>query len=76
MLFGYLLIPIGLFLSIEVPLWLSVALAFPLLVDGFTQKWGWRKSNNTIRCVTGFSFGVGQSFFVLSMVKILVGWAT
>lgn len=56
----------------------------PLAVDWLTQSWGWRKSNNSLRFLTGATLGTGvflfslvnsahslkNSFFVLTAVSI------
>lgn len=40
-------------------------LVIPLLIDGFTQKWKWRMSNNKLRLLTGISFGIGIQIWTL-----------
>jgi uncharacterized membrane protein len=47
-------------------------LLLPMLIDGYTQLWKWRTSNNTLRFLTGFSFGLGQSLFISNAVWFLV----
>ena len=34
----------------------------PLAVDGWTQYLGWRRSNNTLRLITGLLAGLGAGF--------------
>lgn len=34
----------------------------PLAVDGWTQYLGWRRSNNTLRMITGLLAGLGSGF--------------
>lgn len=71
-LLGYGAVPVFLFCQIEKPLILFLLLSIPMLLDGFTQKWGWRESNNTLRFVTGLGFGVGQALLVSWLVWGLV----
>ncbi|MCA1063043.1 DUF2085 domain-containing protein (plasmid) [Cytobacillus spongiae] len=40
-------------------------LIIPLLVDGFTQLWKWRKSTNLLRLLTGMLCGTGLSVFII-----------
>ena len=42
----------------KIPLAIGVALCLPLIVDGFSQLLGYRESNNLIRLITGFLFGL------------------
>lgn len=72
MLLGYLFTPIALVLSMVVPIWIPIIMTIPLLVDGFTQKWGWRKSSNGVRFLTGILFGIGQSLFITTIVWKIV----
>lgn len=72
MLIGYLMIPILISAKSIFPLWLPFAMSFPLLLDGFTQRWKWRVSTNTLRFSTGLMFGLGQSMFISSVVWVLV----
>jgi len=44
------------------PLSVAVLLAFPLLLDGFTQLFNIRKGNNLLRLVTGFLFGLSMNY--------------
>ncbi len=62
-LLGYLFVPIAMVFT-SIPLWLPILLSIPMLVDGFTQKWHWRRSNNFLRFTTGLIFGIGQSMFI------------
>lgn len=38
----------------------ALALHLPALIDGSTQAFGWRESNNWLRLATGIALGVGQ----------------
>ena len=42
-----------------IPLFFSLILLIPLLIDGFSQAFQMRESNNRLRVVTGFLFGLG-----------------
>jgi len=53
-------------LSIPLPFWLGLALTVPMAVDGATQFFGSRQSNNTLRLLTGFMFTLG---FLAMVVK-------
>lgn len=66
MLLGFLGIPILLACGLKLPLYLGVVFQIPMLIDGFTQKWKWRKSNNTLRVITGLISGFGMSILVVS----------
>jgi uncharacterized membrane protein len=44
-------------------LW-AVVLLLPLILDGFSQAFHIRESNNIFRLLTGFLFGVGLQFFL------------
>lgn len=46
-------------------------LLIPLVIDGFTQKWKWRTSNNFLRIFTGFLFGIGYNILLVIVVKFL-----
>jgi len=74
MLLGYVVLPFVLIASVKVPIWLPFVMAIPLLIDGFTQRWKWRRSNNLFRFVTGLIFGIGQSLLISYIVLHLVAW--
>lgn len=70
---SYITIPI-LFLFIEPTLLhtlIATIMFFPMPIDGYTQKWGWRISNNILRVVTGTMFGVSLSMFIVIIVKFV-----
>lgn len=56
------MISIIIFLFID-PLswWISIFLLIPTIVDGGTQAYCNRESNNTLRFITGLLFGIGLS---------------
>jgi len=43
---------------------ISVLIAIPMVMDGFTQLLGERESTNFIRLITGFFAGIGVVVFV------------
>lgn len=45
-------------------LWGAVLLALPMVVDGFTQMFGWRESNMPLRLLTGTLFGIAVVWLV------------
>lgn len=49
---------------------ISMILMIPVAVDGLTQYFGPRESNNNLRFITGFIGGVGLIIFM----KIIIGW--
>ncbi len=51
LLFKYLITPI--------PFSAGIILMLPLIIDGATQFFGWRKSNNFLRFTTGILFSFG-----------------
>ena len=50
-------------LRITMPSTIALTLTLPMLIDGFSQLFGLRISNNILRLTTGFLFAVG--FFCL-----------
>lgn len=67
----YLSIPFGillgfLFLKLElITFIISSVLLIPLIIDGYTQKYKFRKSNNFLRVLTGTLFGLGYGFIIV-----------
>lgn len=70
-LLGYLFVPFMLLFK-GLPLYLPIALSIPMIIDGFTQKWNWRQSNNFLRFWTGLLFGIGQAIFISIVVWLIV----
>jgi len=50
---------IGIKAKIKINLKVSTIFMIPLLIDGITQSIGLRQSDNLLRFVTGFLFGLG-----------------
>jgi uncharacterized membrane protein len=53
------------------PPWLILVSIAPLALDGITQILGFRESNNLLRLVTGFLFGVLAPFYLIPAFKAL-----
>ena len=65
---------IGLILAIfqyRIELVWSVLLMIPLIIDGFSQALNYRDSNNVIRFITGFFFGIGLQFFLATLFALI-----
>jgi uncharacterized membrane protein len=60
-LLGFLSVPILFFLPVTIPVWIGIIVQIPMVVDGVTQKLGWRESNNFLRIITGSLSGLGLS---------------
>lgn len=45
--------------------WMWLLAILPLALDGGTQFFGWRESNNGLRVLTGVIFGIGTALFTL-----------
>lgn len=58
---GYIAIFIFAITLTYIPLLWSLVLLLPTLIDGFTQAYCHRESNNILRLLTGIMFGVGMS---------------
>lgn len=75
-LLGYLFIPILFAINFNSSIIIGMLLNTPMIVDGYTQLKGWRKSNNSLRFTTGLLSGIGQAMIiqwsVLRIVNFLV----
>jgi len=60
---GFLLLSLGLRLSLI----LSISCFIPLLIDGFTQLFGYRESINSLRFTTGLLASVGLICYDLNI---------
>jgi len=69
---GYLTFPFFLFSVFELNMWWTIALILPTFIDGVTQAFYQRKSNNFIRVTTGLLGGIGFMSFV-SIIGKFVG---
>ena len=78
-LLGFFAIPIFLFLPFTIPVWVGILLQIPMMIDGVTQAFHWRESNQFLRIITGSMSGIGLSiltiwgshFWVQMMVQFL-----
>lgn len=64
---GYLSFPLFLFQLFTLNIWWTLALIIPTVVDGWTQAFYNRESNNWLRLVTGLMAGIGA----MSLVAII-----
>ncbi|MCL5959374.1 MAG: DUF2085 domain-containing protein [Chloroflexi bacterium] len=48
---------------------LYLLLIFPMALDGFTQLFGWRESNWTLRTVTGALFGISSVWLTYPRIQ-------
>lgn len=71
-LLGFLLIPILFFLPVTIPIWIGILLQLPMVVDGVTQKYKFRESNNFLRVITGGMSGIGLSIMTIWGSRFLV----
>ncbi|MDR0460817.1 MAG: DUF2085 domain-containing protein [Nitrososphaerota archaeon] len=51
--------------SVTLPLYVLGLICLPLLIDGFTQLFNLRKSNNPLRFISGILFAVGIILIML-----------
>lgn len=64
---GYLAFPFFTFNVFHLNIWITLALIVPTVVDGLTQAYWDRESNNLLRVISGLMFGVGM----MSLVSII-----
>lgn len=64
-LLGFLFIPVLYLTHGSIPWWVGIVLQVPMLIDGFTQLFGWRESTNWLRTMTGLCSGFGLSVMVI-----------
>jgi uncharacterized membrane protein len=43
----------------------------PLSIDSFSQALKYRESNNALRFITGFLFGIGLDFFTMGIIEFV-----
>lgn len=53
------------FAGLHMPLVFAVTFILPLMVDGLTQRSGFRESNNVLRLLTGILFGIAINMLFL-----------
>ena len=70
-LIGYIAVIPFLFYSFTFPIPLAILLNIPMIIDGYTQLKGWRKSNNGLRTITGLASGVGQAMFIVTSAHFI-----
>ncbi|AIS32003.1 hypothetical protein BRM9_1188 [Methanobacterium formicicum] len=51
---------------------LGILMMIPTFLDGFTQLWGSRMSNNTLRLLTGLLGGVGLAIVVKAIKWVVI----
>jgi len=64
---GYLTFPFFLFSVFTLNIWWTLGLILPTVIDGLTQAFYNRESNNTLRVITGTLAGIGA----MSLVAII-----
>ena len=69
-LVGYLFLPITFIFQSIFVWWHIPLLMLPLLIDGYTQKWKWRESNNVLRFITGLLFGTAHCILIVKTVLL------
>ena len=57
-------------LQIHISELIAILCIIPLLIDGFTQAFGLRESNNCIRIITGFLCGIGIISFPFPSLEL------
>ncbi|MDR2971001.1 MAG: DUF2085 domain-containing protein [Bacteroidales bacterium] len=68
---GYIAIFIFAITLTYLPLLWSLLLLFPAVIDGLTQAFYHRESNNILRLITGILFGIGLSSLGAILAKII-----
>jgi len=64
LLFGGIFGIILMLIHIEIPIILLILLIIPMFIDGFLQLFSLRESNNFIRLITGFGFGLSLPLLI------------
>ena len=68
---GYLSFPLFNFELIELSSWICVLLFAPTIIDGLTQAFCKRESNNVLRLITGLIAGVGLMALVVNIGTLI-----
>jgi len=71
MYLGYLTFPFFTFDIIHLSMAITLALIIPTFIDGLTQAYCKRESNNSLRLITGIASGVGQMSLVAMIGKAM-----
>lgn len=73
MLSGFLFVP--LFLFLHIPFVFALLMQVPMLIDGITQRKGWRVSTNPIRSITGLVSGLGLAVGITAIFRFIIQFA-
>lgn len=73
MLSGLLFIP--LFLFLHIPFAFALLMQVPMLIDGITQRKGWRVSTNALRSITGLVSGLGLAVGITATFRFIIQFA-
>ena len=68
---GYISFPIFLLQIFTLNIWWTLALIIPTFIDGYTQAFFNRESNNWLRFITGFFAGIGMMSLVALIGQFL-----
>ncbi len=69
---GYISFPIFLFHLFTLNIWFTLALLLPTVIDGWTQAFFNRESNNITRLLTGIMAGIG-SMSIVAIIGQFIG---
>ncbi|WP_372960178.1 DUF2085 domain-containing protein [Methanoregula sp.] len=72
LMFGGILGILLMWIRIEIPLILLILLMIPMLIDGFLQLFSLRESNNFIRLITGFGFGLALPLLINFLISYIL----
>jgi uncharacterized membrane protein len=68
---GYITFPLFMFNVFTLNIWWSIALMLPTYIDGLTQAFFKRESNNILRVTTGIMAGIGGVSLVANIGKYI-----
>jgi len=68
---GYIAFPFFMFNIFTLNIWWTLALILPTYIDGLTQAFFKRESNNILRVTTGLLAGIGGTSFVAIIGKYI-----
>lgn len=71
---GYLAYPALLLRAFSVSYLVALLLLLPCALDGITQLLNWRRSNNSLRFITGVLCGIGQAGLLVNIGRTLAHW--